>query len=98
LQDRDVPALGGECGLFFQAQLVAVKPKRRFVIVDGYHQAQLSHGCHSLRIMTRTNGRMDSVSEVEIFDSRRCELGEGPHYDERTGRVWWVDILGCRVL
>jgi sugar lactone lactonase YvrE len=38
------------------------------------------------------------VSEVEVFDSRRCELGEGPHYDEHTGRVWWVDILGCRVL
>lgn len=38
------------------------------------------------------------MSEVEVFDSRRCELGEGPHYDERTGRVWWVDVLGCRVL
>jgi len=38
------------------------------------------------------------VSEVEVFDSRRCELGESPHYDERTGRVWWVDVLGCRVL
>jgi sugar lactone lactonase YvrE len=38
------------------------------------------------------------VSEVEVFDSRRCELGEGPHYDERTGRVWWVDVLGRRVL
>lgn len=38
------------------------------------------------------------MSEVEVFDSRRCELGEGPHYDDHTGRVWWVDILGCRVL
>jgi sugar lactone lactonase YvrE len=38
------------------------------------------------------------VSEVEVFDSRRCELGESPHYDERTGRVWWVDVLGRRVL
>ncbi len=37
-------------------------------------------------------------SVVEIFDPRRCEIGEGPHYDERTGRVWWVDILGCQVL
>lgn len=33
-----------------------------------------------------------------IFDPRECQLGEGPHYDERTGRVWWVDILGRRVL
>ncbi len=38
------------------------------------------------------------MSDVEVFDSRRCEFGEGPHYDEHTGRVWWVDILGCRVL
>jgi sugar lactone lactonase YvrE len=35
---------------------------------------------------------------VEIFDDRRCRLGEGPHYDERTDRVWWVDILGRRLL
>jgi len=35
---------------------------------------------------------------VEVFDDRRCRLGEGPHYDERTDRVVWVDILGRRVL
>ena len=38
------------------------------------------------------------MSTVEIFDDRRCRLGEGPCYDERTGRVWWVDILGRRLL
>lgn len=38
------------------------------------------------------------MSRVEIFDDRRCRLGEGPYYDERTDRVWWVDILGRRLL
>ena len=27
----------------------------------------------------------------------RCELGEGPFWDARTGRLHWVDILGCRL-
>jgi len=35
---------------------------------------------------------------VEIFDERVSELAEAPWYDERTGRVWWVDIVGRRVL
>lgn len=35
---------------------------------------------------------------IEVFDDRVCRLGEGPHYDERTGRVWWVDILSSRQL
>lgn len=35
---------------------------------------------------------------MEVFDERVCRLGEGPHYDERTGRVVWVDILGSKVL
>jgi len=38
------------------------------------------------------------MSEVTVFDARVCQLGEGPFYDERTGRVVWVDILGRRVL
>jgi sugar lactone lactonase YvrE len=38
------------------------------------------------------------MGTVEIFDDRRCRLGEGPFYDERTDRVWWVDILGRRLL
>lgn len=36
--------------------------------------------------------------DVEVFDDRRCLLGEGPHYDEPTRRVVWVDILGRQVL
>ncbi|MBX6356037.1 MAG: SMP-30/gluconolactonase/LRE family protein [Micromonosporaceae bacterium] len=35
---------------------------------------------------------------VDVFDDRVCRLGEGPCYDERTGRVWWVDILSSRQL
>lgn len=38
------------------------------------------------------------MTEVSVFDSRVCRLGEGPHYDERTGWVVWVDILGSRVV
>jgi sugar lactone lactonase YvrE len=38
------------------------------------------------------------MSTVEIFDERVSELAEAPWYDERTGRVWWVDIVGRRVL
>jgi sugar lactone lactonase YvrE len=38
------------------------------------------------------------VEQVSVFDARRCRLGEGPHYDERTGEVVWVDILGSLVL
>lgn len=35
---------------------------------------------------------------MEIFDDRVCDLAEAPWYDERTGRVGWVDIIGRRVL
>lgn len=35
---------------------------------------------------------------LEVFDGRVCRLGEGPFYDDRTGRVGWVDILGRAVL
>jgi sugar lactone lactonase YvrE len=38
------------------------------------------------------------VDDLEVFDDRRCLLGEGPHYDEPTRRVVWVDILGGQVL
>jgi sugar lactone lactonase YvrE len=38
------------------------------------------------------------VAEVSVFDGRTCRLGEGPHYDERTGWVVWVDILGSRIV
>jgi len=33
-----------------------------------------------------------------IFDERECRLGEGPHYDEFTDRVYWVDILENLIL
>lgn len=36
--------------------------------------------------------------DVEIFDRRACQLGEGPYYDEQKGRVGWVDIMGRAVL
>jgi sugar lactone lactonase YvrE len=35
---------------------------------------------------------------VEVLDDRVCVLGEGPYYDELTGRMWWVDILSSRLL
>ncbi len=35
---------------------------------------------------------------MEIFDGRVCDLAEAPWYDEHTGRVGWVDIIGRRVL
>ncbi len=35
---------------------------------------------------------------MEIFDDRVSALAEAPWYDERTGRVGWVDIVGRRVL
>jgi sugar lactone lactonase YvrE len=38
------------------------------------------------------------VKPGNVFDTRECRLGEGPHYDERTNLVWWVDILGRRIL
>jgi sugar lactone lactonase YvrE len=38
------------------------------------------------------------MTGTTVFDRRVCELGEGPFYDERTGRFVWVDILGRRVL
>jgi sugar lactone lactonase YvrE len=39
-----------------------------------------------------------SVKPFNVFDSRECRLGEGPHYDEHHDRVYWVDILGSLIL
>ena len=35
---------------------------------------------------------------VEVFDERRCVLGEAPYYEERAGRFGWVDILSRDLL
>ena len=35
---------------------------------------------------------------MEVFDDRVCALGEGPVYDDRAGRAYWVDVPGHRVL
>jgi sugar lactone lactonase YvrE len=41
---------------------------------------------------------MTERAVAEVLDERRCVLGEGPWFDERSGRVWWVDIIGRSVL
>jgi sugar lactone lactonase YvrE len=46
----------------------------------------------------RTGVSVRGMDVPEVFDDRRCGLGEGPHYDERTGRVWWVDVFARLVL
>jgi sugar lactone lactonase YvrE len=38
------------------------------------------------------------MARPEVFDDRRCDLGEGPHHDEQTGRTWWVDVFAKRIL
>jgi sugar lactone lactonase YvrE len=38
------------------------------------------------------------AADLEVFDSRVCVLGEGPSYDDLTGRAAWVDIVGRRLL
>ena len=35
--------------------------------------------------------------EIDVLDDRQCALGEGPMWDERTGDVVWVDIIGSAV-
>ena len=37
------------------------------------------------------------LSAVELLVDARAEVGEGPVWDERTGRLYWVDILGSLV-
>jgi sugar lactone lactonase YvrE len=38
------------------------------------------------------------MTPVEVWDRRRCTLGEGPVYDPASDTVFWVDILGSRIL
>jgi sugar lactone lactonase YvrE len=35
---------------------------------------------------------------TDIFDSRRCELGEGPLWHPERKQLYWFDILGKRLL
>lgn len=35
---------------------------------------------------------------VDVLDERVCILGEGPAFDFVRNRLWWVDILGRRIL
>lgn len=37
---------------------------------------------------------MDRRSDVELLHNPRASVGEGPVWDERTGELVWVDILG----
>lgn len=34
---------------------------------------------------------------ISRLSDTRCELAEGPTWDERTGRLYWCDILGKRI-
>jgi sugar lactone lactonase YvrE len=36
-------------------------------------------------------------NQAELFIQMRCELGEGPFWDEKTGRLHWLDILNGTV-
>jgi sugar lactone lactonase YvrE len=38
------------------------------------------------------------VKPWNVFDSRECRLGEGPFYDDRTARVYWVNVLESLIL
>ena len=38
------------------------------------------------------------MNSVECFDSRVCELGEGPFWHPERGQIFWFDIIGKRLL
>jgi sugar lactone lactonase YvrE len=35
---------------------------------------------------------------IDIFDDTKCELGEGPAFEQATGTLWWFDIVGRKLL
>ena len=35
---------------------------------------------------------------VSIFSDVACELGEGPSYDPGSGKLFWFDIVGRKLL
>nr|WP_256202118.1 SMP-30/gluconolactonase/LRE family protein [Sulfuracidifex metallicus] len=36
--------------------------------------------------------------ELQLFSNTRLTLGEGPVYDVRLKSVFWVDILGMKIM
>lgn len=40
---------------------------------------------------------MKSEFKCEVFSQDQCELGEGPLWDHRNRRLYWVDILQCKI-
>ena len=45
----------------------------------------------------REDGDDRAASSVEVVVAANAELGEGPVWDVRSGRLAWVDILGRRI-
>jgi len=43
------------------------------------------------------NNRADTEVTAEVVVRANAELGEGPVWDTRSGRIAWVDILGRRI-
>jgi len=39
-----------------------------------------------------------AAATVELLDDHNCVLGEGPVWDELTQSLYWVDIVGKKVL
>ena len=47
-----------------------------------------------------TDGSVEKMADVEISvvgENLRAKLGEGPHWDTKTQRLFWVDCFDCSV-
>ncbi len=38
-----------------------------------------------------------TAMNVSFLDETKCELGEGPTYDQAQDKAWWFDIVGCKL-
>jgi sugar lactone lactonase YvrE len=47
--------------------------------------------------MPHSSDNADRVAAVEVVAAAGAELGEGPMWDARSGRIAWVDILDRRI-
>ncbi|HEX7265431.1 MAG TPA: SMP-30/gluconolactonase/LRE family protein [Candidatus Dormibacteraeota bacterium] len=47
--------------------------------------------------MPQSSDNADRVAAVEVVVAAGAELGEGPMWDARSGRIAWVDILARRI-